>query len=344
MSFSKYTKRRGQFEALEAKQLFAADLVGGAAADLPDTVVVAENISEDDFVINPLNVRTNIGGIKTNMDSETEVIELTHNIENGQIDRRSGSIMSIEDPHETGDAPAIAVAEGNTNSVEDPFYYQITNSLKSKTSEARTNLGGQDDHWDCIGLVAGGEGLYQTNELELAPNLGGQEGEPVTDHIVSDHVWEAGGHPTDGPLYLGGQEGEPFIDNCVPNSFIRPPRSNELELASSLGGQEGEPLMNTNLSDHLVAGGEGLYQTNELELAPNLGGQEGEDVVRHDVDMTEETSIRDVDVAEETSIRDADSELDNFRTGTVLPFDFSPVDQVFEQYSKDETFAVGRVE
>ena len=57
MSFSKYTKRRGQFEALEAKQLFAADLVGGAAADLPDTVVVAENISEDDFVIIPLNVR-----------------------------------------------------------------------------------------------------------------------------------------------------------------------------------------------------------------------------------------------------------------------------------------------
>ena len=35
MSLSKYSKRRGQFEALEAKQLFAADLVGGAAADLP---------------------------------------------------------------------------------------------------------------------------------------------------------------------------------------------------------------------------------------------------------------------------------------------------------------------
>ena len=41
MSLSKYSKRRGQFEALEAKQLFAADLVGGAAADLPDTPVVA---------------------------------------------------------------------------------------------------------------------------------------------------------------------------------------------------------------------------------------------------------------------------------------------------------------
>jgi len=41
MSFSKYTKRRGQFKVLEAKQLFAADLMGGAAADLPDTPVVA---------------------------------------------------------------------------------------------------------------------------------------------------------------------------------------------------------------------------------------------------------------------------------------------------------------
>jgi len=41
MSLSKYSKRRGQFEALEAKQLFAADLVGGAAADLADTAVVA---------------------------------------------------------------------------------------------------------------------------------------------------------------------------------------------------------------------------------------------------------------------------------------------------------------
>ena len=41
MSLSKYTKRRGQFEVLEAKQLFAADLMGGAATDLPDTPVVA---------------------------------------------------------------------------------------------------------------------------------------------------------------------------------------------------------------------------------------------------------------------------------------------------------------
>jgi len=41
MTLSKYSKRHVQFEALEAKQLFAADLVGGAAADLPDTSVVA---------------------------------------------------------------------------------------------------------------------------------------------------------------------------------------------------------------------------------------------------------------------------------------------------------------
>ena len=68
-----------------------------------------------DIDLVPENVRTNLGGIKTNqesvvaaagidqsglvnnisrMDSDTEVIDLTHNIENGQIDRRSGSIMS----------------------------------------------------------------------------------------------------------------------------------------------------------------------------------------------------------------------------------------------------------
>ena len=195
MSLSKYSKRRGQFEALEAKQLFAADLVGGAAADLPDTPVVA-GFDHGDLV--------------------------------AELD--PGDLYSVE-----------------THSTTEELFGSV-NFLKNA-------------------------------------NLGGQEGEPVTDHIASDHVWEAGGHPTDGPLYLGGQEGEPFIDNCVPNSFIRPPRSNELELASSLGGQEGEPLMNTNLSDHLVVDGEGLYQQNELELASSLGGQEGEPVVDPVSDM-----------------------------------------------------------
>ena len=37
--------------------------------------------------------------------------------------------------------------------------------------------------------------------------------------------------------------------------------------------------MNTNLGDHLVVDGEGLYQRNELELAPNIGGLEGEPLV-----------------------------------------------------------------
>ena len=123
MSLSKYSKRRGQFEALEAKQLFAADLVGGAAADLPDTPVVA-GFDHGDLVteINP------------------------------------------------GDLSSVEMNPGATEELFGGF-----NFLKNA-------------------------------------NLGGQEGEPVTDHIVSDHVWEAGGHPTDGPLYLGGQEGEPVVD------------------------------------------------------------------------------------------------------------------------------------
>jgi len=145
MSLSKYSKRRGQFEALEAKQLFAADLVGGAAADLADTAVVAENISEDDFVIIPLNVRTNLGGIKTNQES---VVAAGTNQSGSAFDRLGGQ-------------------EG------EPLM--------------NTNLG---DH-----LVVDGEGLYQRNELELASSLGGQEGEPVV-APVSDMVFEN----------LGGQD------------------------------------------------------------------------------------------------------------------------------------------
>jgi hypothetical protein len=123
MSLSKYSKRRGQFEALEAKQLFAADLVGGAAADLPDTAVVAEIDS-----------------------SHTELVR-----------------ADIMDPD---NCPNLGGQEG------EPLM--------------NTNL---SDH-----LIVNGETLYQRNELDLAPNLGGQEGEPIMapddcPNLV-DHVFE----------------------------------------------------------------------------------------------------------------------------------------------------------
>ena len=44
MNFSKYNKVRGKFESLETRQLFAADLVGGAVVDVPaapDSAAVA---------------------------------------------------------------------------------------------------------------------------------------------------------------------------------------------------------------------------------------------------------------------------------------------------------------
>ena len=176
MSLSKYSKRRGQFEALEAKQLFAADLVGGAAADLPDTPVVAG---------------------------------FDH-----------GDLVAEFDP---GDLYSVEMNPGAT------------------------------------------EGLF------------------------------------------GGFN---FLKNA------------------NLGGQEGEPLMNTNLSDHLVVDGEGLYQQNELELASSLGGQEGEPIFDNDDwDWIDNQSVQE-------SLHACDANGQGATRHNVTGF--TEVDHVFQEYAKDE--------
>jgi hypothetical protein len=201
MSLSKYSKRRGQFEALEAKQLFAADLVGGAAADLADTAVVAEYDPGDntDIDLVPENVRTNLGGIKTNQES------VSHGCRGG------------------------------------------------------------------------------FNFLENA-NLGGQEGEPITEESAP-----VASIAPDGCVDLIGGAAIDLPDTAIvaeiSHGWENPSNGQTCLVNTGLGGQEGEPLMNTNLGDHLVVDGEGLYQRNELELASSLGGQEGEPVVAPVSDM-----------------------------------------------------------
>ena len=205
MSLSKYSKRRGQFEALEAKQLFAADLVGGAAADLPDTAVVAEN------------VQTNIGGIGAGGDRVAENARIIM----GGIKTSEESFVRCAPP----DLPQLGGQEG------EPLM--------------NTNL---SDH-----LIVYGETLYQRSELDLAPNLGGQEGELIIDTDSSNqwlgqlhHIKPHGsaGSYSDYPEITDQHMGETAISKRDQAYSIVGFQDTDLHLPhvdyQSLGGQEGE--------------------------------------------------------------------------------------------------------
>jgi hypothetical protein len=212
MSLSKYSKRRGQFEALEAKQLFAADLVGGAAADLPDTVVVAEN------------ARTIMGGIKTSEESVvaagTNQSGLVNNIgiptdgigwvsvENLGI---RGTELCIGGSNATMTAVAGSSEDGSVPTESVSFNFDdIPHEHGGRVFES---LGGQEGediiiNNNSFSTTAGNQGAWTRNLQAVdCPQLGGQEGEPVVD-------------PNDCPE-LGGQEGEPVVDpNDCPMSLV----------------------------------------------------------------------------------------------------------------------------
>ena len=66
MNFSKYNKVRGKFESLETRQLFAADLVGGAVVDVPAAPDSAPVATASDRCDAPI-VRFQPGGIANQM-------------------------------------------------------------------------------------------------------------------------------------------------------------------------------------------------------------------------------------------------------------------------------------
>ena len=67
MSFSKTNKVRGKFESLETRQLFAADLAGGAVVDAPATADSAPVATASDRCEAP-SVRLQLG---VDIDAET---------------------------------------------------------------------------------------------------------------------------------------------------------------------------------------------------------------------------------------------------------------------------------
>jgi len=233
MSSSQYSKQLGQFEALEAKQMFAADLAGGAVADLaapgPDTAIVAEIDAVYKGQVSHIN------GL-----SQYNELDFSHNPE----------WLAVED-------------------------------------------------------------LDQCNELELAQNLGGQEGEDIARQLTSNlskgAPWAE--HNMSGTT-IGGQEGEPLHTAAHEAAHV----------VRRLGGQEGEPIIEE--------------RGPEASIAPDGCVDLIKDRIN---DSSENNVVAEVDTGLRThSLFGASgaSLIINDQHETQL----SGVDPIFEQYAKDEFF------
>ena len=216
MSLSKYSKRRGQFEALEAKQLFAADLVGGAAADLPDTVVVAENISEDDFVINPLNVRTNLGGqegeplMNTNL-SDHLIVNGETLYQRNELDLAPNLGGQEGEPLVDTDSSSLWLSQlhhikphGSAGSYSD--YPEITDQYMGETAISK-----RDQAYSLVGFQDMDPHLPHV-DYQI---LGGQEGEDIAHQLEHNKTWRRELVDRIGNHNLVGQEGDAFAAEDV---------------------------------------------------------------------------------------------------------------------------------
>ena len=266
MSLSKYSKRRGQFEALEAKQLFAADLVGGAAAGLPDTVVVAEN------------ARTIMGGIKTSEESVvaagTNQSGLVNNIgiptdgigwvsvENLGI---RGTELCIGGSNATMTAVAGSSEDGSVPTESVSFNFDDVPHRSDSFNRYLPPDTGNPLH------TAAHEAAHVTHQL------GGQEGEP----IIEDIGLEASIAP-DGcvDLIAGTAIDSPEspvvteVDTGVSSGHSLTPTEHKVNSAYDFtispnyvgGGQEGEPIVDPadcpQLVDHVFQD----YTRNDFQI------------------------------------------------------------------------------
>ena len=193
-------QRRTGFETLEAKKLFAADFIGATAVDLTDAAIASETSHDWE---NPSNGQTclwnTVLGGQEGEPINKESAPVASIAPDGCVDLIKGTTMNSPDTAIGAEIDMPMVAENLTilNTVEagltetwrpsatgaEHQFGNPVNSLKSKTSEAMTNV--TDNGLDSSDLVADIHGdpyfavdaLYQRNELELATNLGGQEGE-----------------------------------------------------------------------------------------------------------------------------------------------------------------------
>ncbi len=152
MSLSKYSKRRGQFEALEAKQLFAADFVGGAAADLPDTAIVAKPDNTEGYRCHACGLCGDYQMPAANLPQiSTDTLTPTQSFENEERELlHTAAHEAAHLTHQFGGQEGEPIA--------DPVLDRVLE-----------NLGGQE-----------GEPIIDPISDMVLENLGGQEGEDFT--------------------------------------------------------------------------------------------------------------------------------------------------------------------
>jgi len=158
MSLSKYSKRRGQFEALEAKQLFAADLMGG-------DVTAVENLG---CHFPPHNAVAETTGTEQ------------HQCFSGKTDFHGNKTDFTISPNYVGGGQ-----EG------EPFLFDnlmvAPEGLVNNTSgmDSETEMVEFEHHNDLFANLGGQEGepLHTAahEAAHVVQQLGGQEGEPITE-------------------------------------------------------------------------------------------------------------------------------------------------------------------
>ena len=253
MTLSKYSKRHVQFEALEAKNLFAADPLGGAVADLADTAMVA------DIHADPLEGYPIIGTIDDRLSDGM--------CDDGLADSPSLTNVSAESDDTVR---AFLVAALDPGDAVSGVHGDVTNSLKVKDFTVEQNLvpnlGGEEgEPVNRYMTTDTGEPLHTVahEAAHVVQQLGGQEGEPVTgtidDGLADTPNFEQDTdqtlHPAENLSSAQSRVRDADLTNDSPTQVhhIKPHGSAgswsdypEFTEPHQLGGQEGEPIFDAD--------------------------------------------------------------------------------------------------
>ena len=210
--------RRTGFETLEAKTLFAADLMGGAAIDLPDTTIV------DGFgSLSPAS----IGLVNENLGGQ-EGEDIAHQV-----------------------TATIAPANANGHGLHEPSPYTFGDTEFDPGDLASVQMNPGDAAIEFSARV-----FDRTGGFSYFGNLGGQEGEDFNSQTDTNFDYPVGDFVVDGDggiFGIGGDSDPGGLtsvqinpgDAAIEFSARVLDGTGGFSYAENLGGQEGEPITGT---------------------------------------------------------------------------------------------------